>query len=53
MAYRLIVNGEQVSYTSYKPNVGDLIRNDKTGKWYQVEKVEGHKSYCKETYERY
>lgn len=46
MAYRLIYNDEQVSYTTYKPKIGDIIKIDETREFYKVKEIIGNNAYC-------
>lgn len=53
--YPFYMNGERIFSFSYKPKVNDVVRDDDTGKWYEILKVdEGHgrNIYGKETYSR-
>lgn len=50
--YPFYVRGKKVFSFSYKPSKGGVVRDDDTGKWYEIEKVEegrGRKVYGKET----
>lgn len=50
--YPFYVDGKKVFPFSYKPSEGDVVKDDDTGKWYEVEKVEqgrGRKVYGRET----
>ncbi|MFJ7030608.1 hypothetical protein ACIQUE_06345 [Bacillus cereus] len=49
--YPFYVDGEKVFSFSYKPSKG-VVKDDDTGKWYEITKVEqgrGRKVYGKET----
>jgi hypothetical protein len=40
---------EQVMTLAYKAKASDLIRNDETGQFYRVEKIEGRKAFARRT----
>lgn len=51
--YPFYVDGNKVFSFSYKPRKGGVVRDDDTGKWYEILKVDdgrGRKVYGKETY---
>lgn len=51
--YPFYVDGEKVFSFSYKPRKGGVVKDDDTGKWYEIKEVEqgrGRKVYGKETY---
>ncbi|WP_409177473.1 hypothetical protein [Brevibacillus fortis] len=41
--FPMFVKGKRVMVLSYKPTLGDIIKNDATGDWYKVESIEGRK----------
>ena len=50
--YPFYVGNKKIFSFSYKPNKGVFVRDDETGKWYEIEKVDegkGRKVYGKET----
>ncbi|MEK4500637.1 hypothetical protein [Bacillus sp. FSL R12-0069] len=50
--YPFYVEGEKVFSFSYKPSKGGVVKDDDTGKWYEIEEVEqgrGRKVYGRET----
>lgn len=51
--YPFYVSGKRVFSFSYKPSRGGVVKDDDTGKWYEILKVDdgkGRKIYGKETY---
>lgn len=52
--YPFYVNGEKVFSFSYKPDIGDEVKYDETGDWFEVinvEKGRGRKIYGRRTIE--
>lgn len=50
--YPFFVKGEKVFSFSYKPSKGGFVKDDDTGKWYEILTVDtgrGRKVYGKET----
>lgn len=53
--YPFYVDNKKVFSFSYKPDRGDIVRDDDTNKWYEVLEIEegkGRKVYGKSTYNR-
>ena len=47
--FPMYVNEERVMVLYYKPDIDDVIKDDDTGKWYRVLKVEGRKVQARRT----
>ncbi|MEP9408606.1 hypothetical protein ABKP09_20005 [Peribacillus frigoritolerans] len=47
--FPMYVNKERVMVLSYKPKIDDVIKDDKTSKWYKVLKVEGRTVQARKT----
>ena len=50
--FPFFVKGEKMFSFSYKPRKGGAVKDDDTGKWYEIQKVDesrGRKVYGKET----
>jgi len=50
--YPFFVDGKKIFSFSYKPNKGDVIRDDETNRWYRITDVEagrGRKVYGRST----
>jgi hypothetical protein len=47
--FGLYLKEKKVMGLSYKPDIGDVIRDDQNNKWYKVERLEGRKTYSRFT----
>ena len=47
--FPMYVNEDRVMVLHYKPDIDDVIKDDDTGKWYRVFKVEGRKVQARRT----
>ena len=53
--YPFYVNNKKIFSFSYKPEIGDVIKEDVSGKWYKILSVgekRSRKVYGKETFKR-
>ncbi|WP_273123424.1 hypothetical protein [Bacillus weihaiensis] len=49
--FGLYLKNKKVMGLSYKPDIGDVIRNDENNKFYKVLKLEGRKVYSRITFD--